>query len=454
MHSNYCVVDIEATGGNHKNGRIIEVGMVKVVDGEVSEELSLLINPEQPIDSYVSKLTGIKDSDLQTAPLFSEVAHTIRDFLGDAVFVAHNATFDYAYLRAELRNVGIEYVADQICTVDLSRKIFPDEASHSLGKLCRSLGITVVNRHRALGDAISAAYLLLRLQQEDKNGEVAETVMRKASDVHISATGSSLVSTEVFAQLPDEPGVFRLKNKKGKVMYIGRGESIKGSLRKIFSNNKKFERFHRHQSSLYDIDFELTGNELLAELLFYERVFTERPVLNVHMRQLEYRYCLSIVKKSKKAKLAIARCQDNLGKTIAYFKDFKSAEKQLKLLVKKYDLQPNDFDMRLMRSYGTKKKIGASELKALLQTEPFNQLSLESRYLMPNGRFLANGRRAYEKVLFVIEKGRFMGYRFINTEETNGKSLRQANDLEKLDIKNGSRICWSFINQTNQYQKV
>lgn len=455
MSKTYCVVDIEATGGNHKNGRIIEVGIVKVVEGNMTDELSILINPEQAMDAYVSKLTGITDQDLVGAPLFKEVAEEIRAFLGDSIFVAHNATFDYAYLRTELRNAGIEYASDQLCTVDLSRKVFPDEESHSLGKICRSLGLEVTNRHRALGDAISAAKLLQRLLVEDSDGDIEESVMRQSSDIAPGATGSSLVSADVFSQLPDEPGIFRLKNKKGKIMYIGRGESIKSSLRKIFSNNRKFERFHQHQGSLYDIDYELTGNELMAELLFYERVFAERPVLNVHMRQLEYRYCLSIVKKGNKAKLTISRCQDKMGKTLSYFKDFKTAEKLLKSLAKKHALKLDQIDPKLQRSSKTKKtKLGAEELNNLVKEEPFKALCAETKVLMPNGKFLANGRKAFEKVLFVIEKGKFKGYQFVNTEGIEGFSSIEKDQLEVLDIQHGARVCWNFINQTNQYQKV
>ena len=456
MNRSYCVVDIEATGGNHKNGRIIEVGMVRVIDGNISDELSILINPEQPIDKYVSKLTGITDDDLVNAPLFEDVSEKIRSFLGDSIFVAHNATFDYTYLRSELRNVGIDYSADQLCTVDLSRKVFPDEESHSLGKLCRSLGLEVTNRHRALGDALSAALLLQRLIAEDNSGEIEASVMRRSSQLPADAVGSSLVSADVFSQLPDEPGIFHLKNQKGKIMYIGRGESIKSSLRRIFSNNRKFERFQRHQRSLYDINYELTGNELLAELIFYERVFAERPVLNVHMRQLEYRYCISIIKKAHKAKLAICRCQDKMGKNLAYFKDFKTAEKQLKALVKSHDLKVDQFDMNLQRrSKNNKGKTGAEELNELLKKEPFKGLMVKKKELMPNGRFLANGRKAYEKVLFVIEKGRFKGYRFVDMESTSDfDSESDETPLELLNIQHGERICWNFINQTNQYQKV
>ena len=142
MERTYCVVDIEATGGNHKNGRIIEIGIVKIGQGRVIAEYSTLVNPQQPIDKYVSKLTGISDNDLANAPVFAQVAPKIIDFLGESIFVAHNATFDYAYLRAELRKIGVNYVTEQLCTIDLSRQIFPNEDSYSLGKLCQSLGLS------------------------------------------------------------------------------------------------------------------------------------------------------------------------------------------------------------------------------------------------------------------------------------------------------------------------
>ena len=229
MDSTYCVVDIEATGGNHKNGRIIEIGIVKIRNKTIVSEYSTLVNPEQQMDKYVTKLTGITDNDLVDAPVFKLVAKEIVEFLGDSYFVAHNATFDYTYLRTELRKLGIEYTADQYCTIDMSRILYTDEPSYSLGKLCRSLNVEVANRHRALGDALTTANLFLKILKEENALEVLETTKRKGHNALKEPTGNVKVGEEFVADLPDEPGIYFLKDKKGKTLYIGRGESIKNS---------------------------------------------------------------------------------------------------------------------------------------------------------------------------------------------------------------------------------
>jgi len=158
----YAVVDIEATGGNHVKGRIIEIAII-LFDGEkIVSEYSTLVNPEVKIDWYVTKLTGIKNLMVVDAPLFAAVAEEILSITKGNIFVAHDVDFDYKFLKEELRKVGLEFNEPQVCTLKLSQKHLPEEESYSLGKLCDSVGIPIPKevRHRAAGDAVATAKLL------------------------------------------------------------------------------------------------------------------------------------------------------------------------------------------------------------------------------------------------------------------------------------------------------
>jgi len=449
MSQTYCVVDIEATGGNHRSGRIIEVGMVRVHNQKVVSEYSTLINPLQPIDKYVSKLTGITDDDLKGAPEFHEVANEMLDFLGDSVFVAHNATFDYTYLRTEFKRFGLNYSADQVCTLDISRVLFPEEESYSLGKLCNSLGLVVEARHRALGDALTTAQLLIKCLGHEGGNKVLEDVIREKSldnDKHI---GQVAISDNLSSNLPDEPGIFYFKGKNGRVLYIGRGESVKRSAQKLLSGSKKYERFSNHLSDINSIEFERTGNELVAELKYYEKVLTQRPPLNIHLKQMEYRYAISVFKRNSKVFLGITRVRDKAGVVVSYFKDYKSAEKQMMHMMERYSLDPAQVREGL-QSFKRKKRESIRLNEKWAKEAPFRYLVRDRRKLMPSGLFFGSGIKANTKVIFKIEKGVFRGY---TTAEEAALKNGGIKDLvfEGIAVAGVEKICWHYFRETNHY---
>lgn len=158
----YAVVDIEATGGNHIKGRIIEIAIILFDGDKVIREYSTLVNPETKIDWYVTKLTGITNKMVADAPLFKEVAAKIVDLTEGNIFVAHDVDFDYKFLKTELQQAGFDIDEPKVCTIKLSEKHLPNANSYSLGKLCDELGIPIAKevRHRAAGDAIATAKLL------------------------------------------------------------------------------------------------------------------------------------------------------------------------------------------------------------------------------------------------------------------------------------------------------
>ncbi len=158
----YAVVDIEATGGNHINGRIIEIAVILFDGKKIVKEYSTLVNPEVKIDWYVTKLTGITNKMVADAPLFAAIAQEIIDLTKGNIFVAHDVIFDFKFLKEELRKVGFDFNEPQVCTLKLSEKHLPNAASYSLGKLCDEMGIPIPEevRHRAAGDAVATAKLL------------------------------------------------------------------------------------------------------------------------------------------------------------------------------------------------------------------------------------------------------------------------------------------------------
>ena len=159
----YAILDIETTGGQFNEEGITEIAIYKFDGHEIVDQFISLVNPEIPIQPFVVKLTGINNAMLVSAPKFFEVAKRIIEITSDCIIVAHNASFDYRILRTEFRRLGYNFEAKTICTVELAKKLIPEQPSYSLGKLVRALGIPMADRHRASGDALATVKLFKML---------------------------------------------------------------------------------------------------------------------------------------------------------------------------------------------------------------------------------------------------------------------------------------------------
>ncbi|MEX2578913.1 MAG: exonuclease domain-containing protein [Verrucomicrobiales bacterium] len=162
----YVVVDVETTGGSSQWNRITEIGAVRMRGEEILEEWSTLVNPGRRIPIKIVELTGITDEMVREAAPFAAIADEFRDFVGDAVFAAHRARFDYGFVREEFRRIGQEFRLPTLCTVTASRRCFPGLASYGLANLCRELNIPLESHHRALCDARATARLLAKINAQ------------------------------------------------------------------------------------------------------------------------------------------------------------------------------------------------------------------------------------------------------------------------------------------------
>ncbi len=163
LNTPIVVLDFETTGLSHAMDRIIEVGAVKLVDGQVTEELSLLCDPGVPLKPKISELTGITDLMLRGKESPAQSVQKLLDFIGDCPVAAHNAPFDMGMLQAECDRMGVEFRTPVLDTLTFSRKLFPQQKSHKLGAVCRQLGVSLKNAHRAVHDAAATAQCLARM---------------------------------------------------------------------------------------------------------------------------------------------------------------------------------------------------------------------------------------------------------------------------------------------------
>ncbi len=276
----YAIIDIETTGGNASRERITEIAIF-VHDGkQIVKEYSTLVNPECKVPPFVARLTGISDEMLVNAPKFYEVARDIVEITEGCTFVAHNAAFDYSFVKQEFLNLGYKYKKPVLCTVKMSRKLLPGFRSYSLGNLCNSLGIQITSRHRAAGDALATVKLFERLLSVDPTlNQIPTDGMHPALD------------RSVFSKLPSTAGVYYLHDENGQLHYIGKSKNIHARILSHFQNSSTPKAIEMRTNTA-SISFEETGSELIALLLESDEIKKHKPLYNRLQRRTLYKYGL------------------------------------------------------------------------------------------------------------------------------------------------------------------
>ena len=274
-------VDLETTGGNAACDRITEIGIVRVQNGELIEEWSSLVNPECRISPYIEAFTGISSEMVADAPLFADVASTVFEKLRGAVFIAHNARFDHSFLRAEFRKAGMAYTAETLCTVKLSRRLFPEHVRHNLDAVIERHALSCSARHRALGDARVLWDLWSKLQREIP----AEAFAAAAAHAVLSQPKlPAQLPAGLADELPESPGVYRFFGEDGALLYIGRGNSLRSKILSQLSDPRAGSREQKLAAQVQRVDWQLTAGELGAMLLEAQWIRSQLPRYSRHTR--------------------------------------------------------------------------------------------------------------------------------------------------------------------------
>ncbi|HEX4875929.1 MAG TPA: exonuclease domain-containing protein [Chitinophagaceae bacterium] len=279
----YAIVDIETTGSYAAANGITEIS-IHIFDGNsVIEKFETLINPGQPIPYYIQAMTGITDKMVAQAPRFEEIADKIYQLLHDKIFIAHNVNFDYSFIKSHLREAGFDLNSQKLCTVRLSRKIFPGFPSYSLGKLSRSLGITIYERHRAGGDSEATVKIFQLLLQNDKENHIKKSLQRNSKEWILPPN----VPKEHFEQLPYTPGVYFFHDKKGKIVYVGKAANIRYRVNSHFSNNSESRQKQNFMQHVHAISYQCCGTELMACILESSEIKKRWPLFNSSQKRWE-----------------------------------------------------------------------------------------------------------------------------------------------------------------------
>jgi DNA polymerase-3 subunit epsilon len=273
-------LDLETTGATASFDRITEIGLIEVERGEYVREWSTLVNPQMRIPPFIESLTGISNDMVALAPTFAEVAQELKARIHGKLLIAHNARFDYGFLKAEFGRLETKYSSELVCTVKLSRKLYPGHARHNLDSLMERHEIACDARHRALGDA----RVLWDLVQKWRGELGTDTVNAAAAAQLKTAALPPGLSAQTLDELPETPGVYVFYGDNGVPLYIGKSVNVRARVLAHFASDARAARDKQIVQQVRRIDCRQTAGELGASL---EETRLVKELLPTLSRQLQ-----------------------------------------------------------------------------------------------------------------------------------------------------------------------
>jgi DNA polymerase-3 subunit epsilon len=340
----FSVIDVETTGLSAKTNHVIEIGLVKVRNYKIVERYETLINPGSYIPGFISQLTGITDDDVANAPFFSDVVEDLKQFIGETIISGHNLSFDSSFIKYEFFRNGEEPLYnEQVCTLKLARRMFPDLKSKSLSSVTKHLKLRNKSAHRALGDAEVTARILIKIIKQLKKESKVETLGDLLKFQKSSTAGKAVKIKESLREdissLPNAPGVYYFINNRGKVIYVGKAKSLRDRIRSYFSSSapKKAKKIITQAKSL---KIEITNTELTALLSEAESIKKINPRHNSQLKKYGHKYFLRVTKNHSYPKIEISNHFDFDGNDyFGLFISRKKAEIVLEILDKTFSLR-------------------------------------------------------------------------------------------------------------------
>lgn len=359
----YSIIDIESNGAGFRKECIIDIAIYRYDGHKIIDQFISLVNPESDITPFVQKLTNITPNMVKTAPKFHELAKRVIEITENTTLVGHNIDFDYRMLRQSFQRLGYDFKINTLDTIPLAKKLIPDEVSYSLGKLVKSLGIPLVNAHRADGDARATLELFKLLISKDTENEI----IQKQHDETNAKTYINKIKL-LTQDLPGEKGFVYFQNESGKIIFSDYVQDINRFSKKLF--NSKSKKFLEIQKNVEQINFELTGTDIIAKLILNSKNIKKREMLpfGLYFRNNKY-----IVEKNMLNKQE---------KPILKFRSFTQGSKAVQFI---------------------------SKIEEFADVEVFKKkIDFKNR----NEMWLGAGRRLGEKLFLILENGKVVSYGF------------------------------------------
>jgi len=283
-NATFVVVDVETTGLKPGSAAITEIAAIRVIEGRLTAEFHSLVNPGRKVPAAITRLTGITDDMLRDQPRIDTVFSQFHAFLSSSVIVAHNADFDFSFLNFDARRLlSAPLLNPSLCTLKLARRLLPGLRSRSLDAVAAHLGVSCLNRHRALGDArITAEVFLILLDQLSAHG--VTTVGQLLDFQHTARDGRRFeffVPRPSLSHIPEDPGVYRMFDGEGRLLYIGKAKNLHRRVNSYFTNSSGHsDKVLDLVRTVREVTYDQTGSELEAALREAELIRALKPPYN------------------------------------------------------------------------------------------------------------------------------------------------------------------------------
>ena len=415
----YAIIDIETTGGSARLEKITEIAVYLHDGNKITDEFVSLVNPERNIPYFITNLTGITNEMVENAPRFYEIAKKIIEITEGRTFVAHNARFDYSFIRQEYKSLGFNYKRNILDTVTLSRKLIPGHKSYSLGNICNDLNININGRHRAAGDALATVRLLEILISRDAEINGGKPLLLK--NTRTSKLNPKLDLTKIES-IPDEPGVYYFYNEAGDLIYIGKSRNLQQRISTHLSNNST-NRAMEMRDLIADIDWETTGSELIALLKESFEIKRNKPLYNRAQRRTGFQWGIfSFFDNSGYLNLRYGQINDDVI-PVSVFTSKEKTKSKLRSLIEK-----NNLCQKLSGLYDTDGacfhyQVGICKGACIGKESPsdYNERAQKAMeefiFIRKNFFIIDRGRDDEERCAVKIVNGKYSGYGYFNINE-------------------------------------
>lgn len=453
----FAILDIETTGGSPKTEKITEIAIF-FHDGEkVVEEWSTLVNPEKPIPYFITGLTGITNEMVADAPKFYEIAKELVEKTENHTIVGHNVNFDYSFIKSEFRQLGFQYDRKTLCTVKLSRKVFPGHRSYSLGKLCKELGIEIRDRHRASGDALATVKLFEMIRdQQNGNGDLGILIEPAGRYKNLNEN----ITVKDIETLPESCGTYYFFDENHQLLYIGKSKNIRHRVLSHLGNSGS-KRAMEMKERIHSISYELTGSELIALLKESKEIKEQKPIYNRAQKRTLYYWGLYTGKdESGYITFSLKKISETPDDPVTCYNNKKEARESLTKMVEKHWLC-----QKLSGLYQTDGACFHHTIRqcngACIQAESVSAYNKRAEKLLDglkldrgNVLIIDQGRDPDERSLVRIEKGMYMGYGYVSVNDSY-LGIEQMLDAvyPALDNRDVRQILRNWLKQ-NKVEKM
>lgn len=428
----YSILDIETTGNHAERHHITEIAILNFDGTKITDRFTTFIRPGSIIPAFITQLTGITNEMVEAAPPFSSIADELDAFTRNRILIAHNAHFDYTFLKYAFQREGINFQRKLLCTLRLSRKIIPGLKSYALDNLCRTLQIEQRPVHRAESDAVAALELFNYLLRKDQEG-VIEGFLKKKT---IESNFPPHLSKDTVATLPSAAGVYYFLDAQGKILYVGKAKNLKQRVQGHFSGTSSTRSSTMLMNQIHRINHRPCGNELVAMLLESAEIKKYFPPFNTAQKITDGNYGLYGYEDGKGYQRFGIRKLKPLDRPVLSFASLEAARSCLVEKLRAFQLCP--------RLCGLQQSNGAcydhasgmcdgaccGKVSVAVYNKRVADLLAAIKSESRSYALIGSGRSAEECSVIVMEDGRYLGFGFIDRQKAPQDFDAAKNSIE------------------------